>query len=66
MIKRFFAWIFNHLDGDDSLISAEGWQILEDDEKRAKLRLIIDNYYLTGIWDFSSLQISENSENKNP
>lgn len=40
-------------DENDSLISKEGYDILADPIKRAKLREWIDNYHKTGEWDYS-------------
>lgn len=48
--------IFKNWEWDDSLISREGWKILNDPVKRVKLREMIDNYHKTGIWDFKILE----------
>lgn len=43
--------IINWFKDDTSLISKEGWEILNDPKKKIKLRKYISHYHLTGKWD---------------
>lgn len=53
MLKKLIDKILFSIYGEDTLITKEGWEILNDPIKRVKLRLMIDNYHKTGIWDFT-------------
>ena len=38
-------------DGEESFISKEGWEMLEDPIKKEKLNNYIENWKQTGVWN---------------
>jgi hypothetical protein len=41
---------------ETNLVSKEGMKVLNDPEKKEKLRVVIDDYHNTGIWDNEKLE----------
>jgi hypothetical protein len=52
MIKRFINKLLFSIYGEDTLITKEGWLILNDPVMKKRLREMIENYHKTGEWDF--------------
>ncbi len=53
---KIFNKIVRFIYGDTSLISPEGWEILQDPVKRVRLREMIDHYHKVGVWDFTIME----------
>ena len=52
MLDKIITFIY----GNESLISDEGCELLQNEDSRLKLRKMIENYHKTGKWDYSILK----------